>query len=47
MVTEDAADDEANEEDDADEGLLVVEDFDADEGATGGGSAPGDHLVHS
>lgn len=32
VVAEDAADDEANEEDDADEGLLV-EEFDTDEGA--------------
>ena len=32
VVAEDAADDEANEEDDADEGLLV-EELDADEGA--------------
>ena len=32
VVAEDAADDEANEKDDADEGLLV-EEFDADQGA--------------
>ena len=34
VVAEEAADDAANNEDDADEGLLV-EEFDADEGASG------------